>query len=113
MDRVGGLGFIFATNSRQNITFRNLFVRNFTIAGSGFFYQTSEQEDTKMIQTTFKLINVTFQDLKHTNYQLSDPPINKGLFINVYGPTHFFINNLTVNKSILYSKKKIPTILII
>ena len=104
MDRSGGLGLIFSRNSSHNTTFQNLFVKNFTIAGSGLLYQNNGKGDTKTIQT-FKLINATFQDLKQTNYQLSDPPLNTAFFINVEGPTQFFINNLTVNNSILYSKK--------
>jgi len=83
-----------------------LLVRNFTLRGSGFFQQIGVQEDTKAIQTTFKLINATLENLQQTDYQVSEPPLNMGLFINVNGPTNYFIDNLTVNNSILYSKKK-------
>jgi len=108
---VGKIGLIYSVNSRHSATFQNLFVKNFTVTGNGLFCQKNHRDDTKAIQTTFKLINATFQDLKQINYDLSHSSLVSNFFLLVQGPTNFLIDNLTVNNSIFYSKKrKFPTI---
>jgi len=100
---------IVSTRSQYSTTFQNLFVRNVTLENSVFYRQNplqGPQNPLQMIQASFKLINSIFQDLKQINYKISDPPRNTGLFMHIEGPTNFFIDNITVNNSILYSKNK-------
>ena len=87
-------------------------VRNITLA-TAFFNQLEEQEDTQEIQTTFKLINATIQNLKQSKYNPSDPPLNMGHFFHVQGPTNYIIDNVVINNSIFYSKRKVEILIII
>jgi len=109
---MGKYSLISSSRSCLSTTFQNLFVRNITLANAAFYSQI-EPRCTGTNGTVFKLINATIQGLKQTNYKTSDAPLNAGLFMNIEGPTNFFIDNITVNNSILYSIKKLILILLI
>ena len=72
-----------------------------------FFKQLNFQEDTKDIQTTFKLANRIVQNLKEIINDASASPHESALFIHVEDPTNYIADNMTVNGTILRSKENL------